>query len=413
MREEISRFQETGTGHQPQDERLSGKPATKPEGLKTRTSTWGAAALLAAVFLALVFSLRLIGQNQSKPAQPKPASSGLGGVGPAVRGTPDDPLRDPRETHLRHVKQLTFGGQNAEAYFSYDGRRLVFQSTREPYPCDQIFIMNIDGSGPHLVSTGKGKTTCAYFYPDGRHLLYSSTHLSSPECPPRPDYSKGYVWGVYSTFQIFYANDQGEILKQLTTGPGYNAEATLSADGSKIVFTSSRDGDLDIYTMNLDGSDARRLTRELGYDGGPFLSPDGNWIVYRAHHPAAAEEVARYKALLAKDVVEPMQMDLYVMRADGSDRRQITRLGGASFGPSFFPDSRRIIFASNHESAGSSQFELYAIDRDGKRLERVTFVGGFSAFPVFSPNGRKLVFASNRNARQPHEINVFIADWVP
>ncbi len=413
MREEMSRFQGTGTGHQPQDERLLRKPATKREGLKARTSASDPAALFAAVSLGLVFSLRLIGQNQSKPAQPKPASSGLGGVGPAVQGTPDDPLRDPRETHLRHVKQLTFGGQNAEAYFSYDGRRLVFQSTREPYQCDQIFIMNIDGSGPHLVSTGKGKTTCAYFYPDGRHLLYSSTHLSGPDCPPRPDYSKGYVWGVYSTFQIFYATDQGEILKQLTTGPGYNAEATLSTDGSKIVFTSSRHGDLDIYTMNPDGSDARRLTRELGYDGGPFLSPDGNWIVYRAHHPAAAEEVARYKALLAKDVVEPMQMDLYVMRADGSDRHQITRLGGASFGPFFFPDSRRIIFASNHESPGSSQFELYAIDRDGERLERATFVGGFNAFPVFSPNGRKLVFASNRNARQPHEINIFIADWVP
>jgi len=361
---------------------------------------------LPGMFLILLYGLQLIGQE-------KRTYSGLSGPGPVVQGTPDDPLRDPREAHLRHVKQLTSGGQNAEAYFSYDGKRLVFQSTREPYKCDQIFIMNIDGFDPHLVSTGQGKTTCAYFYRDGRHILYSSTHLSSPECPPRPDYSKGYVWGVYSAFQIFYATETGKILKQLTTGPGYNAEATLSADGKKIVFTSSRDGDLEIYTMNADGSGVKRLTHQLGYDGGPFFSPDGKWIVYRARHPVAAEEVAPYKALLAQELVEPMQMDLWVMRADGSAQRQVTRLSGASFAPFFFPDSRRIIFTSNYERPGSSEMELYAVNRDGSKLERLTFTGGFNAFPMFSPDGKKLVFASNRNAKRPHEINIFVADWVP
>jgi TolB protein len=356
---------------------------------------------LATLLLLVVFGIGLGGQQKS----------GLSGAGPAVKGTPDDPLRDPREVHLRHVKQLTFGGQNAEAYFSYDGRRLIFQSTREPYKCDQIFIMNADGSDPHLVSTGQGKTTCSYFYPDGKHILYSSTHLSSPECPPHPDYSQGYVWGVYSAFKIFYATDSGKIVKQLTTGPGYNAEATLSADGKKIVFTSSRDGDLEIYTMNPDGSAAKRLTHQLGYDGGPFFSPDGQWIVYRAHHPTAGDEVARYKSLLAQGLVEPMQMDLYVMRADGSQQRQITNLGGASFAPYFFTDSRRIIFASNYQNPGTSEFELYAVDRDGSKLEPVTFTGGFNAFPQFSPDGKRLVFASNRTARQPHEINIFLADW--
>ncbi len=345
------------------------------------------------------------------PAQQKP--SGLSSAGPVVHGTPDDPLRDPREVRLRNIKQLTFGGQNAEAYFSFDGKRLIFQSTRPPYSCDQIFIMNADGSDPRLISTGKGKTTCGYFYPDGKHVLYSSTHLAGPECPPRPDYSKGYVWGAYPSFQMFYATDQGEIVKPLTTGPGYNAEATLSYDGEKIVFTSARDGDLDIYTMNPDGSGVKRLTHEVGYDGGPFFSPDGHWIVYRARHPTSPNEVTRYKSLLAEGLVEPMQMDLYVMRADGSERTQITRLGGASFAPSFFPDSRRIIFASNYENPGTSQFELYAVDRDGGHLERITQVGGFQAFPMFSPDGKKLVFASNRNAPQPHEINIFIADWVP
>jgi Tol biopolymer transport system component len=368
-----------------------------------------ARVILPATLLLLISCLRVIGQEKQAPAR----SSGIGGVGPTVHGTPEDPLRDPREAHLRHIKQLTFGGTNAEAYFSYDGKRLIFQSTREPFQCDQIFIMSAEGSEPRLVSTGRGKTTCAYFYPDGKHILYSSTHLSGAGCPPRPDYSQGYVWGVYAAFQIFYATARGRILKQLTSGPGYNAEATLSTDGKKIVFTSSRDGDLEIYTMNADGSGVTRLTHELGYDGGPFFSPDGEWIVYRAYHPVAAEEVARYKSLLAQDLVEPMKMDLYVMRPDGTQQRQITHLGGASFAPSFFPDSRRIIFASNYEQPGSSQMELYAIDRDGLGLERVTFTGGFSAFPQFSPDGKKLVFTSNRNAKRPHEINIFIAEWVP
>jgi len=346
-------------------------------------------------------------------AQEKTATSGLGGAGPVVNGTPDDPLRDPRETHLRHVKQLTFGGQNAEAYFSYDGQRLIFMSTRPPYQCDQIFIMSTDGSNVRLESTGKGRTTCGYFYPDGKHVLYSSTHAAGDACPPRPDYSHGYVWAVYSSYQMYYATDDGKIVKSLTAGPGYNAEATLSADGKKIVFTSSRDGDLDIYTMNADGTNVRRLTNTPGYDGGPFFSPDGQWIVYRAHHPATEEETAREKTLLEQDLVAPNEMDLYLMRADGSDQRQITKLGGASFAPSFFPDSKRILFASNYEHPGSSQFELYAVNRDGSGFERVTFVGGFNTFPQFSPDGKKLVFVSNRNAKAPHEINVFLADWVP
>jgi Tol biopolymer transport system component len=362
--------------------------------------------VVAGLLLVTIPGLRLSGQQKSTP-------TGLSGAGPVVQGTPDDPLRDPREVHLRHVKQLTFGGTNAEAYFSYDGKLLVFQSTRETYKCDQIFVMNIDGSDVRVVSTGKGKTTCAYFFPDGKHILYSSTHLASPECPPRPDYSKGYVWGAYAAFQIFYATDAGEILKPLTTGPGYNAEATLSADGKKIVFTSLREGDLDVYTMNADGSGVKRLTREVGYDGGPFFSPDGRWIVYRGHHPTAPEDVTRYQELLGQELVAPLLMDLYVMRADGSRKRQITRLGGASFAPFFFPDSRRIIFASNYENPGSSQFELYAVNRDGTRLERLTFAGGFNSFPMFSPDGQKLVWASSRNAPRPREVNIFIADWVP
>jgi TolB protein len=371
-------------------------------------------AKIGAVAVVVGLMTAIVNRNfAQEKAQEKTATSGLSGAGPVVRGTPDDPLRDPGEKHLRHVKQLTFGGQNAEAYFSYDGLRLIFMSTREPHACDQIFTMNADGSDVRLVSTGRGRTTCGYFYPGGTHILYSSTHEAGEACPPRPDYSHGYVWAVYSSYQMYYATDDGKILKPLSTGPGYNAEATLSADGKKIVFTSSRDGDLDIYTMNADGAGARRLTNTLGYDGGPFFSPDGHWIVYRAHHPSSEEEKARYKALLAQDLVEPSEMDLWVMRADGSRQRQITRLGGASFAPAFFPDSRRILFASNYEHPGSSQFELYAVNRDDRELERVTWAGGFNAFPHFSPDGKKVVFISNRNGKAPHEINVFIADWVP
>lgn len=345
--------------------------------------------------------------------QPKQATSGLSAAGPVVKGTAEDPLRDTREKHLRNVKQLTFGGQNAEAYFSYDGKRLVFMSTREPYKCDQIFTMNVDGSDQKLESTGKGRTTCGFFYADGKHLLYSSTHEASAECPPRPDYSRGYVWGVYSAYQMYMATDDGKIVRPLTKGPGYNAEATLSRDGKKIVFTSSRDGDLEIYTMNADGSNQKRLTHTVGYDGGPVFSSDGKWIAYRSNHPKTDAEITKYKSLLSQDLVEPSAMDLYVMRADGKDQKQITHVPGASFAPSFFPKSDRLIFSSNYEHPTSSEFELYAVNKTGGDLERITFAGGFSAFPQFSPDGKKLVFISNRNAKAPHEINVFVADWVP
>jgi len=367
--------------------------------------------LILLIFVLAAFTISATQEKQD--TQEKSATSGLGGAGPVVKGTPDDPLRDPREKHLHNVKQLTFGGQNAEAYFSYDGKRLIFMSTRKPYECDQIFTMNADGSDQRLVSTGKGRTTCGYFYADGKHILYSSTHEANSACPARPDYSKGYVWGVYSSYQMYSAKDDGTDLKPLTKGPGYNAEATLSADGKKIVFTSSRGGDLDIYTMNSDGTGVIRLTNTLGYDGGPFFSPDGNWIAYRARHPTADTEVTKYKSLLAQDLVEPSEMDLYVMRAGGSHQHQITNLGGASFGPSFYPGSKRIIFSSNYEHPKSSLFELYSVDRDGQSLERITFAGGFSAFPQFSPDGNKLVFVSNRNGKAPHEINVFVADWMP
>jgi TolB protein len=324
------------------------------------------------------------------------------------------PLATPQETHLRNVKQLTFGGQNAEAYFSADGKQLIYQTSHGDVKCDQIFTMNIDGSDQKMVSTGKGRTTCSYFYPDGKKVLFSSTHLASPDCPPRPDFSKGYVWALYPGYDIFTANPDGTNLKRLTTTPGYDAEATISEDGKKMVFTSLRNGDLDIYSMDANGKHIKQLTHELGYDGGPFYSPDRKWIIYRAYHPTTEKEITEYKDLLKQNLIRPTSLEIWIMKADGTAKRQITNLGAASFAPSFYPDGKRIIFSSNvGATGGMGNFELYAINLDGTNFERITYSDGFDGFPMFSADGKKLVWASNRNAKAPHETNIFIADWVP
>ncbi len=323
----------------------------------------------------------------------------------------------PEETHLANVRQLTFAGENAEAYFSADDRQLIFQSAGEGVPCDQIYVLRLeDGDGepatPRLVSTGQGKTTCAYFFPSGERILYSSSHHADPECPPRPDYSQGYVWPVYDSYDIYTARPDGSDLRRLTDNPGYDAEATISRDGRKIVFTSVRDGDLDIYTMDGDGSNVRRLTTALGYDGGAFFSPDGSKIVYRAHHPETPDGIADYKALLSRGLLRPGNLEIWVMDADGSNKRQVTNNGAANFAPFWHPDGKRIIFASNMHNPKGRDFDLYLINEDGTGLERVTHHPEFDSFPMFSSDGRRLVWASNRNSRRRGDTNLFLADWV-
>ena len=328
---------------------------------------------------------------------------------PAVSWAPE-----PGEVHLANIQQLTFGGQNAEAYFSPDGKQLIFQRTEKDGGCDQQYIMNIDGSDMHRVSDGLGRTTCGYFYAGGTRILYSSTEHVSPACPPPPDYSLGYVWPI-PDFDIYTSKLDGTDLQRLTDSPGYDAEATLSPDGSTIVFTSTRDGDLDIYAMKVDGSDVRRLTNTVGYDGGPFFSPDGKLIVYRASRPATAEQEADYKELLAKGLVRPGELEIWVMDADGSNQHQVTSLGGANFAPYFFPDGKRIIFSSNYqhpEGPQSRDFNLVMVNLDGTGATPITTDTTFDGFPMFSPDGRKLVFASNRHGSVPGETNIFIADWV-
>jgi Tol biopolymer transport system component len=327
------------------------------------------------------------------------------------RSVSENKLELPAEKHLRNMRQLTFGGENAEAYFSGDGSHLIFQSKRDGRKCDQIYTMRTDGSDVKMVSSGKGRTTCSYYFPGKNRILYSSTHLPSAECPPPADYSHGYVWPIYASYDIFTARQDGSEIRQLTDTPGYDAEATISTDGRKIVFTSMRDGDLDIYTMDSDGKNVKRLTTELGYDGGPFFSRDGKQIVYRAFHPTKPEEVARYKQKLAENLIEPTVFETWVMDADGSNKRQVTHLGKASFAPYFLPDSKRIIFASNVNDPKGRDFDLYIVNVDGSGLERITYNDTFDGFPMFSPDGKRLVFASNRNAKVKGETNVFIAEW--
>lgn len=331
---------------------------------------------------------------------------------PGAAPASPDPLRDPREVHLRNVRQLTFGGENAEAYWSPDGKRLIFQSNRGSLPCDQIFVMDADGGNVRRVSTGRGRCTCAYFFPDGERILYASTQLASPECPPKPDFSKGYVWKLYPTYEIFSAKPDGSDVRRLTRNPGYDAEATFAPDGSRIIFTSLRHGDLDLYTMRPDGSDVRRITRELGYDGGAFYSPDGKRIVWRASRPRSEAERKAYRELIRESAIRPMELELFVANADGSGATQVTRNGAANFGPSFFPDGKRIIFASNVADPTGRDFDLWIVNDDGTGLERVTYTPEFDGFPMFSPDGRRLVFASNRGGKVRGETDIFVADWV-
>jgi Tol biopolymer transport system component/Zn-dependent M28 family amino/carboxypeptidase len=354
---------------------------------------------------------------------------------PTAAATPPGPapkdMALPEEKHLRNVRQLTFGGDNAEAYWAFGGDRLILQSNRKPYQCDQIEILSTKGGEPRLVSTGKGRTTCAYFLKGDKEIVYASTHEHSAACPTPPDMSQGYLWGLFE-YDIYRANADGSNLRNLTPNtPGYDAEATVCPKDGSIIFTSDRSGDLELWRMDADGKNLRQLTNAPGYDGGAFFSNDCSKIVWRSSRPTG-KELEEYKALLAKKLVKPSKMDLYVANADGSDARQVTYLPGAAFAPFFFPDGKRLIFSSNYLNPRSAEFDLFAINVDGTHLERITYSGGFDGFPVFSPDGKTLAFASNRrdvvtatiNGKEvevyrmtgtpagKNDTNVFLAEWV-
>lgn len=330
---------------------------------------------------------------------------------PGRSGEPDPSLVLAGETHFSSVRQLTFGGENAEGYFSFDEKRLIFQSTRDSLHCDQEFVLELATGTTRMVSPGKGRTTCGYFLPGDTTILFASTHLAGPECPPVPDFSHGYTWAVYAGYDIFFARADGSNLRRITSTPGYDAEATVSPSGDRMVFTSMRNGDLDLYSMKLDGSDVRQLTNETGYDGGAFFSWDGKLICYRAWHYADSASASAYTSLLARNLVRPSRMELFVMNADGTGKRQITDNGAANFAPFFHPDNKRIIFASNKGDPKGRNFDLYMIGIDGAGLEQITFNETFDGFPMFTHDGKRLVFASNRNGKVRGETNLFIADW--
>lgn len=317
----------------------------------------------------------------------------------------------PGETHLRNIRQLTFGGENAEAYFSFDGKQLTFQTTRDGVACDQIFTMNIDGANLRHVSQGGGRTTCSYFTPKGDGIVYASTHLGGTACPPVPDFSRGYVWPIYHSYDIFRVKPDGSGLMRLTDTPGYDAEATIGPDG-RIIFTSVRDGDMELYVMDADGKNVKRITNRPGPDGGAFFSRDGKMIVWRGKVLSDQKELDDYKALLKEGLWRPSNLEIMVANADGTNVRSVTKLPGASFAPFFTPDGKRILFSSNHLDPRGRNFDLFLVNIDGTGIERVTFNESFDGFPMFSPDGKSLVFASNRNAAKEGDTNIFIADWV-
>ncbi len=353
-----------------------------------------------------------------KPDKPIPLKSGY--ERSTIIGQISNSLIYPQEQHFESMRQLTFGGDNAEAYWSFDNTKLIFQMTNEEWkaPCDRIFLYDLKKTyeldkNPKLISTGKGRTTCSYFLPGNDKIVYASTHHKNADCPPVPERRADgkYVWPIYADYDIFAADTDGNLVDQLTNVPGYDAEATVSPKGDLIVFTSMRSGDLELYTMNIDGSDVRQVTDELGYDGGAFFSPDGTKLIFRASRPEEGDEADTYKGLLSEGLVQPTQMELFLCNVDGSEMQQITSLGNANWAPYFHPSGEKVIFSSNHKSKRGFPFNLFMIDLDGSGLEQVTFDETFDSFPMFSHNGKYLAFSSNRNNGDTRNTNLFIAEW--
>jgi Tol biopolymer transport system component len=331
-----------------------------------------------------------------------------------------DTLLNPEEKHFTNIRQLTFGGDNAEAYWSFDNKHLVFQSNNKKWgvQCDQIFLIKDETPAPAeiapaMMSSGKGRTTCAYFMPGNKSVLFATTEGGGAACPPEPQRRADgkYLWPIYSTFDIVITDLKGKIQKKLTNHPGYDAEATVSPDGKKIVFTSDRSGDLELWTMDINGKNLKQVTKGLGYDGGAFFSPDSKKLVFRASRPTSDSDIAEYKALLKEGLVAPTNMEIYTCNVDGSNLKQVTKLGKANWAPFYHPSGKKIIFSSNHRSKRGYQFNLFMVNEDGSDLEQISFDKVFDAFPMFSPNGKKLVFSSNRNNKGTRDTNIFVVDW--
>ena len=357
------------------------------------------------------------GKSPHKPAPPPHASFSIGAEPVAAKGwapaagkaTPE--LMRPDEPHLTDLRRLTFGGENAEAYWAPDGKRLIFQRTGPEGGCDAEYVLDLDTGTVTLASSGKGRTTCGYFdYPAGNSVLYATTDASGPSCPPTPDHSAGYVWALYDTLDIVRDDLKGGVTPWLAA-PGYDAEATTCFKDGRVIFTSTRGGDLDLWSANADGSALKQLTNTPGYDGGAFFTPDCKRIVWRASRPIG-DALTEYQNLLAKGLVRPSELEIFVMNADGTKVAPVTKAGGANFAPYPTPDGKGVLYSSN---AGDNprEFDVHYASWDGKKAERITAAPGFDGFPMFSPDGKWLVFSSNRaNAEGARDTDVYIARWV-
>ncbi len=355
--------------------------------------------------------------NQGKANQGK-ADQGKAGKGKSAHGRPitgkhvPGPLHDARETHLTNIRQITFRGENAEAYWSFKGDKLVLQARKGDtgFKCDQIYEYDVKTAKGKLVSTGKGRTTCSYFTRDDKRIIYASTHHHDAACPQEADMSRGYVWSIYDSFDIFsVSRTDPKDFKQLTFTPGYDAEPTVDPATGRIIFTSMRDGDLELYSMKDDGSDVVRLTKRLGYDGGAFYSMEGDQIVWRSTKFKDDAERDAYRTLLKQNLVKPSKMEIWYAKADGSEPHQVTDNGKANFAPYFMPGGKKILFSSNIES--TREFNIYMINKDGTGQKRITYSSAFNSFAMFSPDGKYLAFASNRNNEKRGDTNIFIAEW--
>jgi TolB protein len=310
--------------------------------------------------------------------------------------------------HLKDIRQVTSGLARAgEGYFSPDGQSIIFQAVpnappsifHRPKPDEdgyQIFLGPLKDDAPAtMVSTGKGRCTCSYFHPNGRSILFASTHLNpstETEPPKGPAYSRTarYRWEFPDAMDIFAADRDGKNLVRLTDTPGYDAEGSYSPDGSKIVFTSFRDGDGEIYIMDADGRNPRRITKAKGYDGGPFFSPDGKRIIYRSDRKG-------------NDLLQ-----VYVNNVEGTAERALTSNEFVNWGPYWHPDNRHIIYATSRH--GHANYELYLMDVDNGSEERITYHEGFDGLPVFSPDGKRLMWTSSgRTADRKSQL--FIAGF--
>jgi len=343
-----------------------------------------------------------------------------GGVSPFFEGRPGSDFRIVAgkpfdrtfegESHLKEVRQLTFGGENAEPYFSPDGRKIIFQATTPQGGCDQQFVLDLATGETKRVSSGKGRVTCGYFdWPEADRIIYATTEGGGGACPAPPDMSQGYVWALFNSYEIVQAKPDGSGTNPFIASPGYDAEMTWCHRGGRAIFTSDRDGDLELYTVDETGGNVKRITHAEGYDGGAFFSPDCSEITWRASRPAGTE-LEQYRDLLKKGLIRPSKLEIFVMRADGKDVRQLTSNGAANFCPTFTADGSRILYASN-VGPSRREFDLYLVDKKGGDPEKVTTAPGFDGFPHFSADGRWLVWSSNRADPASRDTNLFIARW--